>query len=90
MDSRKQHPAERKFGSHQLLRVAYCRACSDYGLLDEETLAEIRPRRQVPTYGQPRKGQRSDAYRCQSCGYCRSEPDLEACMERAILTWLGD
>jgi hypothetical protein len=92
LDSRGQHRAERKYGSHQLLRVAYCRAFSDPGLFSEDGTTELRPRRQGPLYGHNRQGRSKTGshYACQSCGYRVRKDPLETLIENAVLSSVGD
>ena len=96
LDSRKQKRAERK-GGHMLLRVAYCRKCSDYvpakwRMVNGEPVVTEATGKNVPMYGHLGQGRNRtrDIYRCQQCGYSVSKSKLESTLEKLIMHAVGN
>jgi site-specific DNA recombinase len=98
LDSRGQKRAPRRLGAHQLLRVAYCRACSVQpgkvkasSLRPDGTFDMPAPGKLVPMYGHRDQGSSRQAiYRCQSCGYSAPKAALEDTVEAILMHAVGD
>jgi site-specific DNA recombinase len=74
----REQPHGARVGGHQLLRVAYCRACS-----------EGRDDRSAPLYGNVMKGRAHGYYRCPKCGVRVRDDRMEAAVEHYVLKSAG-